>query len=73
MDYVQEKREEIRQLDEKMRRAHIERVGKKKCRVELTGLYDGILHNIDRMANSCVNLAETAADSVNLRRLLVDG
>ncbi len=73
MDYVQEKREEIRQLDEKMRRAHIERVGKKKCRVELTGLYDSILHNIDRMANSCVNLADTAAGSVNLRRLLVDG
>lgn len=73
MNYVLSKREEIRQLDERMRKAHIERVGKKKCRVELTGLYDGILHNIDRMANTCVNLADTAGSSVDLRRLLVDG
>lgn len=56
---MQKKKAQILHLDEEMRRAHLERVAKKKCTAKLTVAYNNILHNIDRMGNSCVNLLET--------------
>lgn len=69
---VQEKKTEVMQLDEKMRRAHMERVGKKKCDASLTGAFNNVLHNIDRMGNSCVNLVDTAIRQVDFRIFLDD-
>lgn len=68
---IQKKREEILLLDDKMRKAHIERVGKKKCNAKLTAPFNNILHDIDRMGNSCVNLIEMAV-SGTLVGLLLD-
>ena len=70
---LQKKKEEVMLLDDKMRKNHIERVGKKKCNVKLTPLYDGILHNIDRMGNSCVNLVEMAQSGISFQLLLDEG
>lgn len=56
---MQEKKKEILHLDETLRRAHMNRVAKKKCTAKLTVAYNSILHDIDRMGNSCVNLMET--------------
>ncbi|MGN0385415.1 MAG: Na/Pi cotransporter family protein [Lachnospiraceae bacterium] len=70
---VQKKKEEVMRLDEKMRKNHIDRVGKNKCNVKLTPLYSGILHNIDRMGNSCVNLVDMAQDGISFRMLLDGG
>lgn len=67
---VQKKKEEVLLLDDNMRQAHIERVGKKKCSAKLTALYNGILHDIDRMGNSCVNLVDMAISSNGLGLLL---
>mgnify|MGYP003308391246 CR=1 FL=1 len=67
---VQKKKEEVLLLDDNMRQAHIERVGKKKCSVKLTALYTSILHDIDRMGNSCVNLVDMATSGDGLRLLL---
>ncbi|MGN0514492.1 MAG: Na/Pi cotransporter family protein [Lachnospiraceae bacterium] len=69
---IQKKKEEVMRLDDKMRKNHIERVGKNKCNVKLTPLYSGILHNIDRMGNSCVNLVEMAQGGTSFQ-LLLDG
>lgn len=57
---VQKKKEEVLSLDDKMRKAHIDRVGKKKCSVKMTSIYNSIIHDIDRMGNSCVNLVDMA-------------
>lgn len=65
LENLQKKKEEVMQLDEKMRKAHMERVSKGKCSAKLTASYNNILHNIDRMSNSCVNLAEMAINQVN--------
>ena len=67
---VQKKKDEIMQLDEKMRRAHIERVGKKKCKAIMTAGFNNILHDIERMGNSCVNLIEIALQNVDNPLLL---
>lgn len=68
---VQKKQEEILLLDDKMRQSHIERVGKKKCNSKLTAPYNNILHNIDRMGNSCVNLVDMALAGT-LMGLMID-
>ncbi len=70
MKNVQKKKDEVLLLDDKMRQAHIERVGKKKCSAKLTAMYNGILHDIDRMGNSCVNLVDMAISSNGLGLLL---
>lgn len=69
---IQKKKDEVLLLDDKMRQAHIERVGKKKCSAKLTALYNEILHDIDRMGNSCVNLVDIAISGEGLG-LLLDG
>ena len=58
------------QLDDNMRKAHIERVGKKKCTATMTAAYNNLLHDIDRMGNSCVNLVEIAVKNVEFPVLL---
>lgn len=67
---VQKKKDEVLLLDDNMRQAHIERVGKKKCSAKLTAVYNSILHDIDRMGNSCVNLVDMAISSKGLVLLL---
>lgn len=59
------KREEILDLDINMRKAHMNRVAEGKCAASLTIPFSNILHSIDRMGNSCVNIAEAVAENVD--------
>ena len=52
-------------LDLDMRKAHLERVSRGNCDASLTAPFNSILHNIDRMSNSCVNIAEAALGQVD--------
>lgn len=63
-------RENVVDLELKMRKKHIDRVCKGKCSAKLTSNYNQILHNIDRMSNSCVNLAETLKSNPIEKNLL---
>ena len=71
-DDIKEKKEEVLLLDENMRRAHAQRVAKKKCDAKLTVAYNNIIHDIDRMGNNCVNLIDTALNQVNFKVFLTD-
>lgn len=64
---IEKKKEEIMQLDDNMRRAHIERIGKKKCSAAMTSAFSNLLLDIDRMGNSCVNLVEIAVKKSNIQ------
>lgn len=69
---IQKRKEEIMHLDEKLRKSHTERVVKKKCDANKTVAYNNILHNIDRMGNSCVNLVESALNHIDFRVFLAE-
>lgn len=69
---IQKQKKEILQLDAKMRKAHFERVGKKKCNAKMTRHYNHVLRNIDRMGNSCVNLMDAATRNVDFQIFLVN-
>ena len=67
---LKEIRENVIDLELKMRKRHIDRVCKGKCSAKLTSSYNQILHNIDRMSNSCVNLADTLKSNPIEKNLL---
>ena len=65
------RKDKIIDLDIKMRKAHIQRVNKGKCKSSMTAPFTNILHLIDRMGNSCVNLADVAANEISLEYFMV--
>lgn len=65
-DKMVKRKDKIMDLDIKMRKAHLQRVNKGKCKASLTAPFTNILHLIDRMGNSCLNLADVAANEISL-------
>ena len=65
------RKDKIMDLDLKMRKAHVQRVNKGKCKANLTAPFTNILHLIDRMGNSCVNLADVASNEISLNYFMV--
>ena len=59
------KRDKILELDLKLRKDHMKRVSAGKCKASLTSSFNKILHSIDRMGNSCVNIADAVMESVD--------
>lgn len=64
---ILKKKGKVLDLDINMRKAHMERVSKGKCAANLTAPYNKILHAIDRMGNSCVNIADAAFEKLDLQ------
>ena len=61
-------------LDIKMRKAHMKRVAKGTCEPEAKGPFDEVLNGLDRIGNSCVNIAEAVAvGQVDLGRFTLPG
>lgn len=60
------KREKVMELDISMRKAHMSRVSKGKCDASLIAPFNSILYSIDRMGNSCVNIADTVQGQLEL-------
>lgn len=56
-------RKNVGDIELKMRKGHI-RVYRGKCNANLTSNYNQILHNMDRMSNRCVNLADTKKNPI---------
>ncbi len=59
---IRKKKEKVLELSFSMRKAHLERVSKGKCSAKLTKPFQKILNTLDRISNSCVNIADTAAE-----------
>lgn len=55
---LRKKKEKILDLSLSMRKAHMDRVSKGKCSAKLTKPFHKILNALDRMSNSCANIAE---------------
>lgn len=55
----------------KMRKEHMQRVNKGKCKASLIAPFTRILHGIDRMGNNCVNIADAAVSGMDMRYFLM--
>jgi phosphate:Na+ symporter len=63
-------RESIVDLDFQMRKAHIQRVSNGECKTLMTKLFNNILHGLNRMENSCINIAEMSLSAISFRYFL---
>ena len=59
---IRKKKEKVLELDSSMRKAHLKRVKDGTCQAKLTKPFTRILNSIDRMGNTCMNLADVALD-----------
>ncbi len=57
---VVKRKEEIFDLNVRLQKAHMARIAKGKCIEKLHKPYHRILYTLERMSNSCVNLADAA-------------
>lgn len=62
---LRKKSQKVMDLGLKMRKNHMERVNKGKCKASLTAPFTKLLYSIDRMGNSCVNVADAALSGLN--------
>ncbi len=58
-------KDQVLDLDIEMRKGHMQRVNKGLCDKKMSVPFMRILHCIDRMGNSCVNLTEVAVNQMN--------
>lgn len=61
---ILKKKGQVLDLDIDMRKGHMKRVATGTCAAKLTAAFGSILHSIDRMGNSCVNIAEAVSGPV---------
>lgn len=69
---ILKRKEQIIDLDIDMRKAHMNRVMIGKCSARLTAPFFKILHCIDRMGNSCVNMTEVVSAQVDLEYFMIE-
>lgn len=67
---ILKQKEQIMDLGIKMRKSHVQRVGKGKCSAKLTEPFNKIIHSVDRMGNCCINMADAVQGQVGLRYFL---
>lgn len=64
---IRKKKEKVLDLSLSMRKAHLDRVSKGKCSAKLTRPFQKILNTLDRISNSCLNIADSAVQGSALR------
>lgn len=67
---ILKQKEQIMDLGIKMRKSHVQRVGKGKCVAKLTEPFNKIIHSVDRMGNCCINMADAVEGQTGLRYFL---
>lgn len=65
-------KDQIMDLDLNMRKAHMNRVASGKCSASLTAPFSKVLHAIDRIGNSCVNIAEAISGQVDFHYFMIE-
>lgn len=66
LDGLLQHKNQVLDLDIELRKGHMERVNKGLCDKKMSVPFMRILHCIDRMGNSCVNLTEVALNQMQL-------
>ena len=59
-------KEKMHKVCRQFSKAHLARVKKKTCDAALTSTFSEILEGLERMADSCVNIAEAALDQISI-------
>lgn len=55
---IPEDADKLKKMERKFKKNHVKRMKKNSCKPEMTGVFSGILQNLERIGNSCTNIAE---------------
>ncbi len=70
LEEILDHKDKVLDLDIEMRKGHMQRVKDGLCDKKMSAPFMKILHCIDRMGNSCVNLTEVALNQMNFTYFL---
>ena len=70
--HYDEERTKYLQKNAELRQAHMDRVKRKECDARMTKPYNALLSDVERIGNSCINLAEFAAKKMYFTDLLAE-
>lgn len=59
--------EDMNRTEQRLKKEHIKRLYDKKCSPEFTVMYTDIVHNIERIGDSCKNIAEAVLSDINFK------
>lgn len=68
---ILEQKEMIIDLDVNMRKAHMNRVASGACQASMTAPFLEVLHCIDRIGNSCINIAEVVSEKLDFQYFMI--
>lgn len=64
--YVKEQEDEMNRMEQMLKKRHMKRLNEKVCSPEFTVTYNEIVHNIEKIGDSCNNIAEAVLSDVNI-------
>ncbi|MGN0361593.1 MAG: Na/Pi cotransporter family protein [Bilifractor sp.] len=69
-DKLKSEQNRIMGMDDDMRKKHMKRVAKGKCDAKMTVRFNALLHDLERMGSSCLDLSDTALKEIHFSALL---
>ena len=63
---VKEQEGEMNRMEAMLKKQHMKRLNEKACSPEFTVIYNDIIHNIEKIGDSCDNIAEAVLSDVNI-------
>lgn len=64
---IKNQEEEMNRMERLLRKQHMKRLNEKACSPEFTVIYTDIIHNIERIGDSCDNIANAVLNDVNFK------
>lgn len=64
-NYVLELENEMNKTEERLKKSHLKRINEGVCSPEFTVMYTDIIHNIERIGDSCQNIVEAVLDDIH--------
>jgi len=63
---VKEQEGEMNLMEARLKKQHMKRLNEKTCSPEFTVMYNDLIHNIEKIGDSCDNIAEAVLSDVNI-------
>lgn len=63
---IKDQEGEMNRMEAMLKRQHMKRLNEKACSPEFTVIYNDIIHNIEKIGDSCDNIAEAVLSDVNI-------
>lgn len=64
---VKRQEAELNHTEEYLRKQHMKRLNEKRCSPEFTVIYTDVIHNIEKIGDSCDNIANAVLNDINFK------